>query len=84
MPPDINIGTEAARITPPGVYSILYAGGMTPADWVTTLTLAYLVLQIGLMVPKYWSYITSTVSEWLGRWRAWRRNRKDADGEGEK
>ena len=26
---------------------------MTPADWVTLLTLLYLALQIGLLVPRY-------------------------------
>ena len=26
---------------------------MTPADWVTVLTLLYLALQIGLLVPRY-------------------------------
>ena len=31
--------------------------GMTPTEWVTALTVLYLLLQIGLLLPKYWSQI---------------------------
>ena len=27
---------------------------MSPADWITVLTIIYLALQIGLLIPKYW------------------------------
>ncbi|MDH4571092.1 hypothetical protein [Salinicola acroporae] len=53
MAQQLNITTEAIKTTPPAVVSLLHAGGMTPSDWITVLTLAYLALQIGLIVPKY-------------------------------
>lgn len=54
MAQQLNITTEAAKAAPPAIVALLHAGGMTPSDWVTVLTLAYLGLQIGLLVPKYW------------------------------
>lgn len=48
-----EITTESAKVAPPAVVSLLHVGGMTPADWVTVLTLLYLALQIGLLVPRY-------------------------------
>ncbi|MCE3028564.1 MULTISPECIES: hypothetical protein [Salinicola] len=60
-----NITTEAIKTTPPALVSLLHAGGMTPSDWVTVLTLAYLALQIGLIVPKY----LGNLREWWARIR---------------
>ncbi|MCP1305135.1 hypothetical protein BIS09_14985 [Halomonas sp. R1t8] len=48
-----EITTESAKAAPPAIVSLLHVGGMTPADWVTLLTLLYLALQIGLLVPRY-------------------------------
>ncbi|MGA4493813.1 hypothetical protein [Vreelandella venusta] len=48
-----EITTESAKLAPPAIVSLLHVGGMTPADWVTVLTLLYLTLQIGLLVPRY-------------------------------
>ncbi|OLO03345.1 hypothetical protein [Salinicola socius] len=53
MAQQLSITTEAIKTTPPAIVSLLHAGGMTPSDWITVLTLAYLALQIGLIVPKY-------------------------------
>jgi len=53
MAQQLNITTEAIKSTPPAIVTLLHAGGMTPSDWITVLTLAYLALQIGLIVPKY-------------------------------
>ncbi|WP_251978557.1 hypothetical protein [Salinicola avicenniae] len=53
MAQQLNITTEAIKTTPPAIVSLLHAGGMTPSDWITVLTLAYLMLQIGLLLPKY-------------------------------
>lgn len=64
MAQQLSITTEAIKTTPPAIVSLLHAGGMTPSDWITILTLAYLGLQIGLLVPKY-----------LERFREWRDNR---------
>jgi len=60
MAQQMTITTEAIKTTPPAIVTLLHAGGMTPSDWVTLLTLAYLALQIGLLLPKY-----------LDRFRAW-------------
>ncbi|WP_223160983.1 hypothetical protein [Salinicola aestuarinus] len=65
MAQQLSIGTEAIKTTPPAIVSLLHAGGMTPSDWITILTLAYLGLQIGLLVPKY-----------LERFRDWRERRR--------
>lgn len=53
MAQQLSITTEAVKSTPPAIVTLLHAGGMTPSDWITVLTLAYLALQIGLIVPKY-------------------------------
>lgn len=53
MSQPIEITTESVKLTPPAIVSLMHVGGMTPADWVTLLTLLYLALQIGLLVPRY-------------------------------
>ncbi|KAA0011201.1 hypothetical protein F0A17_13835 [Billgrantia pellis] len=53
MSQSFEITTESAKAAPPAIVSLMHVGGMTPADWVTILTLLYLVLQIGLLVPRY-------------------------------
>lgn len=54
-----EITTESAKLAPPAIVSLLHVGGMTPADWVTVLTLLYLALQIGLLVPRYLKQLRS-------------------------
>ncbi|MGP5308109.1 hypothetical protein [Vreelandella alkaliphila] len=49
----VEITTESVKAAPPAIVSLMHVGGMTPADWVTVLTLLYLALQIGLLVPRY-------------------------------
>lgn len=53
MSQPFEITTESVKVTPPAIVSLMHVGGMTPADWVTVLTLLYLALQIGLLVPRY-------------------------------
>ncbi|WP_136067085.1 hypothetical protein [Modicisalibacter radicis] len=53
MSQPFEITTEGAKVAPPAIVSMMHVGGMTPADWVTVLTLLYLALQIGLLVPRY-------------------------------
>lgn len=65
MPHSYAVTTESIKATPPAIVSLLHVGGMSPADWVTVLTLLYLGLQIGLLVPRY-----------IARIRHWR-NRRD-------
>ncbi|MEO1852706.1 MULTISPECIES: hypothetical protein [Chromohalobacter] len=57
----LDITTESAKVAPPAFVSALHMGGMTPADWVTALTLLYLALQIGLLIPRY-----------VRKWKRWR------------
>lgn len=61
MAQPIEITTESAKAAPPAFVSALHVGGMTPADWVTVLTLLYLALQIGLLIPHY-----------VRKWKRWR------------
>ncbi len=61
MSQSFEITTESAKVAPPAIVSLMHVGGMTPADWVTVLTLLYLGLQIGLLVPRY--------IERIRRWR---------------
>lgn len=56
---------EGVKAAPPVAVTGALLFGMTPSDWITALTLFYLVLQIGLMVPKY-----------RDQFRAWRAERK--------
>lgn len=60
-----EITTESAKLAPPAIVSLLHVGGMTPADWVTVLTLLYLALQIGLLVPA----LPETATQLLGTTR---------------
>lgn len=50
-----DIAVEATKAAPPIIVSGSMLFGMTPAEWVTALTVLYLVLQIGLLVPRYWA-----------------------------
>ncbi|WP_249977595.1 hypothetical protein [Vreelandella olivaria] len=63
MSHSFEITTESVKVAPPAVVSLLHVGGMTPADWVTLLTLLYLALQIGLLVPRY----LKRIREYWGR-----------------
>ncbi|WP_084388084.1 hypothetical protein [Kushneria phosphatilytica] len=64
MASPLQITTEVGRNTPPLLVTILHAGGMTPADWVSVLTLLYLLLQLGLVGQKYLEKIRDW---WRGR-----------------
>lgn len=50
-----DIAIEATKAAPPVIVSGAVLFGMTPAEWVTALTVLYLLLQIGLLIPRYWS-----------------------------
>lgn len=50
-----DVAVEATKVTPPLIVSGAMMFGMTPAEWVTALTVLYLLLQIGLLVPRYWA-----------------------------
>lgn len=55
----------AVKAAPPVAVTGAVLSGLTLADWVAILTLAYLALQIGLLVPKY-----------LDQFKAWRNARQ--------
>lgn len=44
---------EAVKAAPPVVVAGSMWFGMSPAEWITALTILYLVLQIGLLIFKY-------------------------------
>lgn len=56
-----------AKGSPPAIVTALHLGGLTLADWVAILTMLYLGLQIGLLIPRYFE-----------RWRDWRNGKKPA------
>ena len=64
-----DIAIEAAKATPPldvaGAHVVL---GLSLADWVAVVTLIYLCLQMGLLVPRYRVQFI--------QWRKERRQRK--------
>lgn len=57
-----DVAVEATKAAPPIIVSGAMLFGMTPAEWVTALTVLYLLLQIGLLVPRYWAQFR----EWIG------------------
>ena len=65
MSPGVDISVEGLKIAPPAFVTGAVLMGMTPGEWITILTLLYLVMSIGLLVPKYWAQI----SEWLEKFK---------------
>lgn len=49
-----QVASEAVKFSPPAAYMGAKFLGMTPADWVTWLTLLYIIIQITLIIPKWW------------------------------
>ena len=47
-----NLVSEAVKITPPAAYLGATFLGLSPAEWVTWLTLVYIVIQLALSIPK--------------------------------
>lgn len=45
----------AVKIAPAGLGSLWAA--LTLNEWVAAATLLYVVLQIGLLIPKYWAWL---------------------------
>lgn len=61
---DITIEGLGLKIAPPAAVSGAVMLGMTPAEWITTLTLLYLMMSIGLLIPKYWTQLKSWWDSW--------------------
>lgn len=49
-----DVATGGLKAAPPVAVSGAIVAGMTVNDWITILTLSYIILQIGLLLPKYW------------------------------
>lgn len=62
------------KIAPPAAVSGAVMLGMTPAQWITALTLLYLVMSIGLLIPKYWAQFR----DWRNAWAESRKIKKAA------
>ncbi len=59
---------EGLKASPPVAVSGAIVAGITVADWITAMTLAYLLLQIGLLIPRY-----------IEQWKLWRQDRDERD-----
>lgn len=64
---DITIEGIGLKVAPPAVVSGAVMMGMTAPEWVTIFTLLYLVLAIGLLIPKYITQIKIWYRQWKGR-----------------
>lgn len=49
--------TEAAKVAPPVTVSAAHVVGYPINDLVAVATLVYVLLMIGLLIPKYWREI---------------------------
>ncbi|MGV6475363.1 hypothetical protein [Azotobacter vinelandii] len=58
-----DVAVEAVKAAPPVAVSSAMLLGLSPADWITVLTLVYLLLQIGLLIPKYWAKLSECLSK---------------------
>lgn len=79
-PTDITLEGVSLKIAPPAAVSGAVLLGMTPAQWITALTLIYLLMSIGLLVPKYWEKFM----EWRDAWKARRKAKKEDKENGAK
>lgn len=48
---------EAIKATPPVVFTAAWLHGLSISDVVALATLAYVLLQIGLLLPKYYKLV---------------------------
>ena len=75
---DITLEGLGVKIAPPAAVSGAVLMGLTPAEWITALTLIYLLMSIGLLVPKYWAQF----SEWRAAWSQKRKDKKAEKSDG--
>lgn len=67
---EITLEGLAFKVAPPAAVSGAVILGYTPAEWITILTAVYLLMSIGLLIPKYWD-------QFVGWYKAWKQARKD-------
>lgn len=65
-----NTAAEVIKATPAVTYSGAALAGVPIADWVTALTLLYVLAQLILLIPKY--------SEWYRSWRKSCQSKRDS------
>lgn len=75
---DITIEGIGLKIAPPVAVSGAVLLGMTPAQWITTLTLIYLLMSIGLLIPKYWTQFKEWREAWVAARKAKKQEKEDA------
>lgn len=49
-----QIASEVVKITPPAAYLGAKFLGLSPAEWVTWLTLVYILFQLMIVIPKWY------------------------------
>jgi hypothetical protein len=76
-PRDVSLAAEMVKASPPVLITTASKiMGLTLSDWIALLTILYLMLQIGLLVPKYWTGVPKLWSRLAGgmrrlfRWRS--------------
>lgn len=69
--------SEAVKFSPPAAYMGAKFLGMTPADWVTWLTLVYIVIQLALAIPKLIAVYTPKVTRLYIAAGMWRKSKKE-------
>lgn len=63
------------KVAPPAAVSGAVIMGYTPAEWITILTAVYLLMSIGLLVPKYFVQFR----DWYKALRATRKEAREEE-----
>lgn len=79
MSAGLDISIEGVKIAPPAAVTGALLMGMTPAEWITALTLLYLVMSIGLLIPKYWAQIMEWRRGWIEKRKMAKEEKKNGD-----
>lgn len=67
-PRDVTLAAEVVKASPPVlITAAAKVMGLTLSDWIAVLTIIYLVLQIGLLLPKYRKVLGERLAAG-GRW----------------
>lgn len=72
---EITLEGLAIKVGPPAAVSGAVILGYTPAEWITILTAVYLLMSIGLLIPKYWAQFR----DWYKALRQARKDEKDGN-----
>lgn len=61
----IDEKTAAVKVAVGGGGALIY--GLTLNEWVAVATILYMVLQIGLLVPKYYAIVERAYTKWRSK-----------------